>query len=278
MRLTRPRPQAVGRLLALVDSARPGGAMRPLLLCLIAAGLVTGCYSSTSIVGSGPPVDAVADTSRPDEADTPVDTTRPDLPDTSPPDIAEFDEPSCIPSCAGLECGDDGCGGSCGTCSDSEFCFDGLCDLPDCAWRSLDFEPPYDSMLCDGNTFVRFDEIQGLWVGVIQCDLGLRVFLSSNMSGPYFPAADGGGHGQDFCELIRPGFWLYDEDDITSGGCFECSILDTWASFDTNPHWWRYACGELFIFDPDGDGLDFASIVDCAVDVSVEPGATLFCY
>lgn len=30
--------------------------------------------------------------------------------------------PSCTPSCAGRECGTDGCGGSCGSCSASETC------------------------------------------------------------------------------------------------------------------------------------------------------------
>jgi len=31
-------------------------------------------------------------------------------------------ESGCSPSCAGKECGDDGCGGSCGTCNESYFC------------------------------------------------------------------------------------------------------------------------------------------------------------
>lgn len=37
-------------------------------------------------------------------------------------------EPACTPDCTDKECGDDGCGGSCGSCSDVEFCNDvGLC-------------------------------------------------------------------------------------------------------------------------------------------------------
>jgi len=56
--------------------------------------------------------------------------------------------PTCTPDCLGKVCGDDGCGGSCGTCSDttgscpdgstrscSNFCFDGscsVCSLPSC--------------------------------------------------------------------------------------------------------------------------------------------------
>jgi hypothetical protein len=33
----------------------------------------------------------------------------------------------CVPSCDGLDCGDNGCGGSCGDCAEEEECVDGLC-------------------------------------------------------------------------------------------------------------------------------------------------------
>jgi len=36
----------------------------------------------------------------------------------------------CVPSCEGLECGDDGCGGSCGECAQDMVCVDGGCALP----------------------------------------------------------------------------------------------------------------------------------------------------
>lgn len=36
----------------------------------------------------------------------------------------------CVPDCDGAECGDDGCGGSCGTCADGEHCSNGEC-MPD---------------------------------------------------------------------------------------------------------------------------------------------------
>lgn len=35
---------------------------------------------------------------------------------------------ACIPACAGLECGDDGCGGSCGSCDDGDACTTDSCD------------------------------------------------------------------------------------------------------------------------------------------------------
>ncbi len=36
-------------------------------------------------------------------------------------------ENPCVPNCAGMECGDDGCGGSCGVCGEGLACQAGLC-------------------------------------------------------------------------------------------------------------------------------------------------------
>ena len=35
----------------------------------------------------------------------------------------------CTPQCTGLECGDNGCGGTCGACSDGESCSSGVCEI-----------------------------------------------------------------------------------------------------------------------------------------------------
>ena len=74
-------------------------------------------------------------------------------PDTVPPDdtvdvaveVATSDtdtkslDTTCIPNCAGKECADDGCGGSCGTCPKGETCEDGWCQgggcEPTCSWQ-----------------------------------------------------------------------------------------------------------------------------------------------
>ena len=39
-----------------------------------------------------------------------------------------FNDGCCLPDCEGLECGDDGCGGTCGECGEGCFCADGECD------------------------------------------------------------------------------------------------------------------------------------------------------
>ena len=39
------------------------------------------------------------------------------------------DEDVCVPDCTDRECGDDGCEGSCGDCGDGETCEDGVCEM-----------------------------------------------------------------------------------------------------------------------------------------------------
>ena len=41
----------------------------------------------------------------------------------------------CTPNCSGKNCGDDGCGGSCGTCSDGDACINGICCTPNCSGK-----------------------------------------------------------------------------------------------------------------------------------------------
>ncbi|MBM4370088.1 MAG: hypothetical protein FJ098_00440 [Deltaproteobacteria bacterium] len=50
-------------------------------------------------------------------------------PDREAGDGSAPDSP-CIPACEGLACGDDGCGGTCGTCPFGKECQEGLCIVP----------------------------------------------------------------------------------------------------------------------------------------------------
>ena len=57
----------------------------------------------------------------PEQDDTPDDGDEPDSVDAmDAPDV-------CTPACQGKECGDDGCGGSCGSCKDTDVCQLGAC-------------------------------------------------------------------------------------------------------------------------------------------------------
>ena len=67
-----------------------------------------------------------------DTADDPDDDTAVDPDDTTESDADEGPEEDttgdCVPNCEGLVCGDDGCGGSCGSCVDSDDpCMDSVC-------------------------------------------------------------------------------------------------------------------------------------------------------
>ena len=62
-----------------------------------------------------------------------TDTSNPGLDVGTGDDVSTLDIPvsedtgECVPNCAGLECGEDGCGGSCGFCSGTETCMSGVC-------------------------------------------------------------------------------------------------------------------------------------------------------
>jgi hypothetical protein len=51
--------------------------------------------------------------------------------------LADVASTPCIPDCDGLQCGDNGCGGVCGTCANGRFCVDGSCVTcqPNCLSR-----------------------------------------------------------------------------------------------------------------------------------------------
>ncbi|MGB0592518.1 MAG: hypothetical protein ACPGU1_22770, partial [Myxococcota bacterium] len=53
-----------------------------------------------------------------DTTDPASDATDPES-DAGPADDVEA---PCVPSCEGMACGDDGCGGSCGSCGDDDLC------------------------------------------------------------------------------------------------------------------------------------------------------------
>jgi len=53
------------------------------------------------------------------------ETTDPTPPD---PDVSTDTTPPCVPVCTDLDCGDDGCGGTCGVCNEGQTCTAGVCD------------------------------------------------------------------------------------------------------------------------------------------------------
>jgi len=91
-----------------------------------------GCNSSNEIedikeiVGSG---DTQVDSEEDVNGGSDIADTSEDIPDTrlDGSDVSDVSD-VCIPSCNGKQCGDDGCGGSCGVCGDNAVCNMGRCE------------------------------------------------------------------------------------------------------------------------------------------------------
>jgi hypothetical protein len=91
-------------------------------------------------------------------------------------------------------------------------------------WKPEDFKT-FAPASCTGERYVRRDEKYGVWVGAILCGAkSYKLYMSEDLAAPFLEIADYAGHGQDHCELVNPAFTIPNEDDITSGGCTDCSV------------------------------------------------------
>lgn len=157
----------------------------PFSTCGSAADCPTGytCTSNFCVLsdGRGGPSDRDAGTTDGNGTDSGTnpgldvggsDTTTPDE------DVATLDVPvsedtgECVPNCSGMECGEDGCGGSCGFCAGTETCVSGRCegggggglDCPDvigCINDSDGTQAGFDACLAQGTTAAQ-DQINNL--------------------------------------------------------------------------------------------------------------------
>ncbi len=137
-------------------------------------------------------------------------------------------------------------------------------------WVASNFSFPPDALSCSGAQIVRFDAVQGLWVGLVHCGgTAMRIYLSATETGPYLPALDVAGNGQDHCELIDPTFTIPNEDDITSGGCTACATSVN-LPLEGVSGWYRAFFGEAFTYvDTTGPWSWQTSRIDCATDPAV---------
>ena len=92
--------------------------------------------------------------------------------------------PTCTPNCAGKQCGDNGCGGSCGTCLTSQSCIDGRC-VQKCV--STCFSSDENKIRCLSNTqFQKCVPSGSCWVWsfpIQNCQAGYE--CKDNMDGSY---------------------------------------------------------------------------------------------
>lgn len=118
---------------------------------------------------------------------------------------------------------------------------------------------------CNDASYVRLDPRFRLWVGVRTCAAGAVFYLSEDGS-VFAPATDCAGHGQDFCELLDPGFRLPSSDDITSA-CADCSI-GTPLNASGGPVFSRCNIGERFCPTANGSSL-YGSVVNCGASRNI---------
>lgn len=127
---------------------------------------------------------------------------------------------------------------------------EGSCDFGGFSWEAKPFALYPDGQTCLGDQWVRYDEGLRLWVGLTTCGPDeTRIYLAASPEGPFAAAADWAGHGQDHCELVNASFTLTNEDDITSGGCTECSTGPN-MPLEGRPAYARGNLGEPFVYVP----------------------------
>lgn len=134
-------------------------------------------------------------------------------------------------------------------------------------FQRVTFDFAEDELSCRGPQFMRFDDRYGLFVGAVSCGGGaVRLYLSDNVDGPFLPATDTAGHGQDQCELVHPGFALGNEDDIASGNCPECTTSMNLPLEDVDT-WTRANLGEPFALEHSGEWSWQTSQLGCGVNL-----------
>ena len=91
----------------------------------------------------------LADAPAPDQQDA----IEPDQQDSVATDLLDLvdEEAPCIPDCTDLECGDDGCGGSCGNCDDDNDCTEDFCSEDICEHTNLSDNDCYDPDPCSSS-------------------------------------------------------------------------------------------------------------------------------
>jgi hypothetical protein len=124
------------------------------------------------------------------------------------------------------------------------------CTADPSTWSPVDFDRDDQTSGCKGGArYVKYSSEYGLWIGAELCSAdSYKLYLSDRRDGRYAPIADGGGHGQDHCELVNPTFTLPNDDEITSGTCKNCSVTpyDPWSWPGAVPVYVRYKVGDPF--------------------------------
>ncbi|MBI4128130.1 MAG: peptidoglycan-binding protein, partial [Parcubacteria group bacterium] len=136
-------------------------------------------------------------------------------------------------------------------------------------WKKYDFSAYNGKLHCFGGRYVGYSQKYGKWVGAASCndvtDDQYKLYMSDSETGTYYQIADTAGHGQDHCELVNPTFTIPNEDDIKSGGCATCDILNM-SDPQGEPVFVRANFGQPFSFQTSVFWADLTSqIYKCGV-------------
>ena len=127
------------------------------------------------------------------------------------------DDLGCIPQCNGKDCGDDGCGGSCGSCPDGQACnASNKCEEPPSTCQGITFEG-----CCSGSKLVWCQDKQIVVVdcGIDACGWNPQAYYDCG-----FVGGDPSGNNPIFCPNCEPQCSGKDcGDDGCGGSCGFCS-------------------------------------------------------
>lgn len=167
------------------------------------------------------------------------------------------EEEECVPMCDGMECGDDGCGGSCGSCGFNTACSDDFecVDLVEGCEDTAGYEPgsPWPtSGYCETRIFQSplsgpADQPQTLWIYNIGEPLGDVVV-----------SADGtiiGGTENGFVHAINPDGTEKWAIGLGGGSLLEAPAIAADGSIYVHLQDQAFNKGSLFKLSPDGDEL-----------------------
>lgn len=144
---------------------------------------------------------------------------------------------SCTPGCNHKTCGDDGCGGSCGTCSSPARCTQGQCCTPNCAGKTCGDDG------CGGTCGTCSIAHTSCLAGNCYCDSGWAPAADANsclqIGGACAPGMNEGG----YCS----GSWWVRCDPVHGVAVVEC---DPQPCRQVSATWGACGCGNL-----DADGV-----------------------
>ncbi|MFT7623185.1 MAG: hypothetical protein ACI9WU_002363, partial [Myxococcota bacterium] len=209
----------------------------------------------------------------------------------------------CFPSCDGLDCGNDGCGSSCGTCAEGEACQTGLCedafanggDTCEAPFAIAGDALPFvysgittgftDGTSCTGAfapgegqsdfIFAFTADIDGLYDFVVESDFDTGLYIMTDCADPASCIDDddavfGGGTTELLDQVLVSGetYFIVVDGDASSTGAFTLTVeepcIPSCDGFECGDDGCGLSCGEC----PEGDACESGSQICVACETA----------